>query len=104
MCSHPSSYIPDAEVEGLGDQIAQRIGESLQYCCQFWGYHLIRSTEVTRMMDPAITTALNQFMDEKSFYWVEAMSLMRVANRSKGATQNPLIQCADILNSIEKVF
>ena len=55
-------------------------------------------------MDVDIITLLAQFMDEKIVYWVELMSLLRVGKYKEESKNNPLGQCVEILDSVQKVF
>lgn len=97
MIDHPSSFIPDKEVENIVEKI-NKIDKSLIYTCRNWGYHFREST-----MNRGIITRVHNFMNEKVIYWVEVMSLLRVVKYEKEYS-NTLGLCLDILISIEKVF
>jgi hypothetical protein len=72
----PSSFIADAEVEGLDRKIRKNIGETLEYCCQYWSDHLkVAQPKNVLMPDMA------GFIQEKGVFWLEAMSLMKALPR-----------------------
>ncbi|KIK66265.1 hypothetical protein GYMLUDRAFT_929463 [Collybiopsis luxurians FD-317 M1] len=71
MCRLPSSFKKDIEVVGIKEQVANVIGETLQYSCQFWGFHCIQSE-----WNENIIQKLNKFVIERGIYWIEAMSLL----------------------------
>ncbi|KIK60487.1 hypothetical protein GYMLUDRAFT_609660 [Collybiopsis luxurians FD-317 M1] len=70
MCDLPSSFVPDAEVNGFVERVAKRFDESLRYCCQFWSFHCTQSN-----LNGDIINELESFLREKGIYWIEAMSL-----------------------------
>ena len=43
ICGLPSSFIPDREVLEFERRVKENIGETLQYCYQFWSHHFIQS-------------------------------------------------------------
>jgi NACHT domain len=79
MCNHPSSFIPDAEVRGLGDKIS----EALQYSCQYWNFHCIQCN-----LNDNIEQPLNEFLTEKGVYWIEVMSVLNQFEPCRQAMQH----------------
>ncbi|KAF5371914.1 hypothetical protein D9757_011496 [Collybiopsis confluens] len=73
MCDLPSSFVADAEVKGLQEKIQERIGETLDYSCQFWGSHLL----ATGPLVENIINVVESFLETKGVYWIEAMSLTK---------------------------
>jgi hypothetical protein len=71
ICDLPSSFIPDAEVEGLGKRIEEQIGETLEYSCSFWAYHLTQCK-----LNNDIVEELKIFLEKKVIFWIEAMNLL----------------------------
>ncbi|KAF5365041.1 hypothetical protein D9757_013092 [Collybiopsis confluens] len=85
MCDLPSSFVPDAEVEGLQERMKQRIGETLEYSCHFWGNHVLATGPLVRNF----TVEMESFLKSRGVYWIEAMSLM-----------NALLKCGEVLKSL----
>jgi hypothetical protein len=89
MCKLPSSFIPDAEVEGINECIKEAIGESLQYSCQFWTFHLMKY----KWNGDVVSSKLEEFVREKGIYWVEAMSLINQLQECGEALQQTINVC-----------
>ncbi|KAF5378048.1 hypothetical protein D9757_011519 [Collybiopsis confluens] len=87
MCDLPSSFVPDAEVEGLQERIKERIGETLEYSCHFWGNHVLATGPLVRN----VTDEMESFLKSRGVYWIEAMSLM-----------NALLKCGEVLEALLK--
>ncbi|KAF5371921.1 hypothetical protein D9757_011498 [Collybiopsis confluens] len=73
ICDLPSSFVADAEVKGLQEKIKERIGETLEYSCWFWGKHLL----ATGPLVGNIVNVVESFLETKGVYWIEAMSLTK---------------------------
>ncbi|KAF5362819.1 hypothetical protein D9757_014260 [Collybiopsis confluens] len=87
MCDLPSSFIRDAEVEGLQERIKERIGETLEYSCHFWGNHVLATGPLVRNF----TDEMESFLKSRGVYWIEAMNLM-----------NALLKCGEVLETLLK--
>ncbi|CCO34802.1 Vegetative incompatibility protein HET-E-1 [Rhizoctonia solani AG-1 IB] len=62
ICDLPSSFVPDAKVEGLQARIKEKISPTLTYACRYWANHLrIAPTSGTLMK------ALEEFVFEILF-------------------------------------
>ncbi|KAF5378038.1 hypothetical protein D9757_011521 [Collybiopsis confluens] len=88
MCDLPSSFVRDAEVEGLQERIKERIGETLEYSCHFWGNHVLDTGPLVRN----VMGEMASFVKSRGVYWIEAMSLM-----------NSLLKCGEVLDALLKV-
>ncbi|KAF5337758.1 hypothetical protein D9757_015040, partial [Collybiopsis confluens] len=73
MCDLPSSFVADAKVDGLQEKIKERIGETLEYSCWFWGNHLLATGPLVQN----IWDTVESFLKAKGVYWIEAMSLTK---------------------------
>jgi NACHT domain len=74
ICELKTSYLSNAEIQDLGDQVEQSIPDSLQYSCVHWSDHLCYdagpvSVENTELLD-------NFFAGPQPLYWIEVLSLM----------------------------
>ncbi|KIK55413.1 hypothetical protein GYMLUDRAFT_1018089, partial [Collybiopsis luxurians FD-317 M1] len=98
MLSLPSSFLKDKEIENIVSDVNTKIKQGLVYACKSWGYHLEKSTKNSK-----VTTALEQFLKEKIFYWIEVMSLLRLASHQESIREDTLVQCGDTLDSVRKV-
>ena len=70
-------YFILGEVEDLSERRKTHVGDALEYACQFWASHLVRSAtsgpdveEVHRAIDEFFTTHL--------LFWIEVLSLMNI--------------------------
>ncbi|KIK53144.1 hypothetical protein GYMLUDRAFT_207531, partial [Collybiopsis luxurians FD-317 M1] len=80
MCGLPSSFQNDEELENLSGQIDKNIPPFLQYACQFWAVHLERSySSLNDQIKTGIRDALLMWLNDKSFFWIEVMSLLKLA-------------------------
>ncbi|KIK55420.1 hypothetical protein GYMLUDRAFT_248670 [Collybiopsis luxurians FD-317 M1] len=98
MLSLPSSFLKDKEVENIVSNVNDKIQQGLVYACKSWGYHLGKSRKNAK-----VTTAMEQFLKEKIFYWIEVMSLLRLASHRESIREDTLVQCGDTLDSIRKI-
>lgn len=87
ICGLPSSFIPDREVLDFEKRVKKHIGETIQYCCQFWSYHFMQCEIQESVIDD-----LKIFLKEKGIYWIEAMSLL-----------GQLSGCGEAMDSVIKV-
>ncbi|KIK66938.1 hypothetical protein GYMLUDRAFT_156943, partial [Collybiopsis luxurians FD-317 M1] len=99
MLNLPSSFLKDKEVENIVLNVNNQIKQSLVYACKNWEYHLKRSPK-----DAEVTRALKEFSNKKILYWVEAMSLLRLSNYKENSSEDTLVQCGDILESVRQDF
>ncbi|KAF5373379.1 hypothetical protein D9757_009755 [Collybiopsis confluens] len=76
ICELPSSFTPDDEVVGLEKRVKERIEGAIEYSCMFWVDHVMR-TEAT----PDLMKKMNDFLQDKGIYWIEAMNLMKALPR-----------------------
>ncbi|KIK59176.1 hypothetical protein GYMLUDRAFT_170091, partial [Collybiopsis luxurians FD-317 M1] len=96
LCDLPSSFIPDAEVEGLNRKIRENIGETVEYCCQSWSHHIKIAEPQNKLMQD-----LKTFLQKKGVFWIEAMSLLKALGRC-GEMLEVVLQvcCTNALNSV----
>lgn len=87
ICGLTSLFVPNSKVHDLEDRIEENISETLQYACQFWGYHAMQC-ELTEM----IMKKLQALLMQKGIYWIEVMSLLGL-----------LVECGKIGESTMKV-
>ncbi|KIK64685.1 hypothetical protein GYMLUDRAFT_160895 [Collybiopsis luxurians FD-317 M1] len=96
ICDLSSSFLRDAEVEGLDGKIKENVGDSLEYCCQHWSDHVkLAQPRNTLMPD------LQKFLQEKGVFWIEVMSLMRLLPKCGESLEEILQVCLNTLNLIE---
>jgi hypothetical protein len=73
ICSLPSSFLLDSEVPDLGRRVQEMINDTLKYCCQFWGHHLIQSNPHDHEF---LRTCLEEFLHLPVLFWIEVMNLL----------------------------
>ncbi|KAJ3916525.1 quinon protein alcohol dehydrogenase-like superfamily [Lentinula edodes] len=78
ICNLHSSLIADSEVKDLNERVAENIGETLKYCCQFWNYHFLKCSQSSY---EEVLGKLELFLKQKGIYWIEAMSVMKLLPR-----------------------
>ncbi|THU94401.1 WD40 repeat-like protein [Dendrothele bispora CBS 962.96] len=71
ICDLPSSFLADKDVPGIEGRL-KNIGDTLDYACTFWGYHIARSNGNENLMK-----GIESFVENKSVFWIEAMNLMK---------------------------
>ena len=98
MLSLPSSFLKDQEIENIESDVNNKIQQGLVYACKSWGYHLEKSAK-----DAEVTTTLKKFLKEKILYWVEVMSLLRMASYEGSSSEDTLVQCGETFDSVRKV-
>jgi hypothetical protein len=78
MCSLPSSYLLDDEVPNIEVLVRDNIHavDGLSYACRYWTFHLLEAIRIN-VSFALIETQLEQFLNEKALFWVEAMSLLK---------------------------
>ncbi|KIK64688.1 hypothetical protein GYMLUDRAFT_981954 [Collybiopsis luxurians FD-317 M1] len=96
ICDLPSSFLRDAEVEGLDGKIKENVGDSLEYCCRHWSDHVKMAQPKNTLMPD-----LQEFLQEKGVFWIEVMSLMRLLPRCGEILEGVLQVCLNTLNLIE---
>ncbi|KAH7877063.1 WD40-repeat-containing domain protein [Lentinula edodes] len=90
ICNLHSSLIADSEVKDLNERVAENIGETLKYCCQFWNYHFLKCSQSSY---EEVLGKLELFLKQKGIYWIEAMSVMKLLPR-----------CGEIITLLLKVL
>ncbi|KAI0026732.1 quinon protein alcohol dehydrogenase-like superfamily, partial [Vararia minispora EC-137] len=91
MCSLPSSYSFDSEVQDMKQTVQKNILDipGLEYACRYWTSHLVK--EPTDSGDSRLLDALWEFGQEKVLFWFEVMNLL-AARR----------ECHDGANAVKK--
>ncbi|CUA74200.1 Ribosome assembly protein 4 [Rhizoctonia solani] len=80
ICNIKSSFIPDAEIPDLKEQIAANISEELFYACRFWMDHLepaLASGAQNSTEAPPLSPFLNIFLSKYLLFWMEVLNLKR---------------------------
>jgi hypothetical protein len=90
ICSLPSSYAPDSEVEGLDEQVKKYIREGLAYACLYWAGHLA-SGQYNAFEQDIVDKDLESFLNGQLLFWMEATSLLKKPS-----------QCGAALNKVQK--
>lgn len=78
ICELPSSYLDDSEVPGLSDCVSQTISSVMCYTCRHWGTHMSKTITDDRNMRGALKEVFQIWLEKKSLFWMEAMSLLGV--------------------------
>ncbi|KAF5357509.1 hypothetical protein D9758_012498 [Tetrapyrgos nigripes] len=71
ICNLPSSFLRDDEVPDIEMKIKQNLGESLQYSCVFWVYHLSGGK-----LNGGMVKKIEEFVRRKILFWIEAMNIL----------------------------
>ncbi|KIK49788.1 hypothetical protein GYMLUDRAFT_234780, partial [Collybiopsis luxurians FD-317 M1] len=79
MCNLSSSFLLDSEIADLDKMVAGSINDSLQYCCFFWVDHLMKALQG---IEGDFWNQLNEFVQLKVIFWIEAMNLLGTGRRS----------------------
>ncbi|KIK53172.1 hypothetical protein GYMLUDRAFT_942491 [Collybiopsis luxurians FD-317 M1] len=80
ICGLPSSFQNDDKIEDLSACIDKSIPSVVQYSCRFWAAHLKGSYDSLKKQERAgIKDTLIQWLNEKSLFWIEVMSLLKIA-------------------------
>ncbi|KIK53724.1 hypothetical protein GYMLUDRAFT_232724, partial [Collybiopsis luxurians FD-317 M1] len=80
MCALPSSYLLDAEVQGLKEAAGEKFNEALRYACLWWTDHWIAGWE--DRLGNLLMNLLEQFGNINAVFWIEAMNLLETSRRS----------------------
>ena len=67
-------YSSLSEVEDLDSHKAVYIGDTLEYACQFWTKHLVRTISSKDDVDD-VHGEINQFFTTYLLFWIEVLSL-----------------------------
>jgi hypothetical protein len=93
MCSLPSSYLHNSEVNDLGDRILQGLSKELCYACCFWDTHLLEIKP-----SQTVLNLVKRFLYYYSLYWMEVLSVLgkidaitRVLKNVKQWAQLPMV-------------
>ena len=68
----------DTEIMDLDTRVAGSINNTLQYCCLFWVYHLMKGKGIGEN----VLNLLNEFGEIKAIFWIEVMNLLGTGRRS----------------------
>ncbi|KAE9386283.1 hypothetical protein BT96DRAFT_981789 [Gymnopus androsaceus JB14] len=90
ICDLPSSFLPDKEVPQFEERVQKNIGETLEYCCQFWHYHFIKCE-----MQEKIMKRLHEFLKEKEYIGLKSMSVLDLLPQCGEATDMLLKKITD---------
>jgi hypothetical protein len=80
ICSLETSHIPNKDISDLSSIIDQKISGDLLYSCRFWANHL-QSTD----FDLQVCAAVQDFLYNKTLYWLEVLSLLGEVNNASPA-------------------
>ncbi|KIK53718.1 hypothetical protein GYMLUDRAFT_178605 [Collybiopsis luxurians FD-317 M1] len=80
MCALPSSYLLDAEVQGLKQAVGEKFNDTLRYACLWWTDHWIAGWE--DRLGNLLMNVLEQFGNINAVFWIEAMNLLETSRRS----------------------
>ena len=72
ICKLPAR-VANSEVNDLKERTKQYIDQALQYACRSWYKHLVCTTSAHA---PNIAPVLNQFLEQKFLFWLEALSII----------------------------
>jgi WD40 repeat protein len=77
ICSLPSSYLLDSEIENLVQLVEENIlcNPGLAYACRYWTSHLVKVPNTSDDVQHLLGKLLD-FSYEKIIFWIEAMSLL----------------------------
>ncbi|TFK63896.1 WD40 repeat-like protein [Pluteus cervinus] len=66
ICNLETSHIPNTQVQDLDQRISVYISQELQYCSQYWAYHLIQSGSYSVMCESVLSQLL---INLKTIFW-----------------------------------
>ena len=78
MCKLPDG-VTNSEVVDLRERVEQRLDQPLQYACQSWHKHLIKTTPA---QSSNIALVLRRFLEEKFLFWLEVLSVLGTAREA----------------------
>ncbi|KAF5351487.1 hypothetical protein D9757_013235 [Collybiopsis confluens] len=105
ICDLPSSFLADAEVQGMENRIKENIPEGLGYSCKFWVDHMIK---IERVED--LESKVETLLKTRGIYWIEAMSLLKALPRCGELMEVLLMKFSTnenittIINSLQKLL
>ncbi|KAH0584862.1 hypothetical protein H2248_008140 [Termitomyces sp. 'cryptogamus'] len=74
ICNLPSSFLDDSQVPNLETCIKEKISDVLQYACQQWAQHVIKSIPKEHKN---ILPKIGKFLEIHVLFWIEAMNLLQ---------------------------
>ncbi|KAF8135222.1 WD40-repeat-containing domain protein [Mycena galopus ATCC 62051] len=77
MCNLPSSFLHDSDIEDLLNQVDKSISSALKYSCCHWAAHLAK----TQPCEDHLIVQLQQWLEQKLLFWMEAMNLLKEIGR-----------------------
>jgi WD40 repeat protein len=80
-------YAPLDKVEDLPSRRSARIGDALEYACQFWARHLVGVPSCGHGVEE-VHKAIDEFFTTRLLYWIEALIVMRSLDVSLYAMNN----------------
>jgi hypothetical protein len=86
------NYALNSEIVDLPKKVEDQIGVALQYACNSWYNHLVKTSEDAT----DITSALHCFLGEKFLAWLEVLSVL-------GAARNAVIALETLILWLEEV-
>ena len=81
LCKHPD-WVTFVEVEDWKQRTKQSIDNTLEYACRSWYWHLDDTTGVQKLTAKPV---LCQFLEEKFWFWLEALNVLGAITEAVGA-------------------
>jgi WD40 repeat protein len=82
-----NDYVPLDKVEDLPTRRKARIGDALEYACQFWARHLVGVPSCGHGVEE-VHKAIDEFFTTRLLYWIEVLIVMRSLDVSLYAMNN----------------
>lgn len=73
---HQDPAVPNSDVKDLQEEIKSNFLPDIQYACRHWAPHLSRVARASATGDSEVMRALDQFLQKRLIWWIEAMSLL----------------------------
>ena len=83
MCKLPDGVM-NSEVDDLKERSEQHIGQGLEYACKSWHKHLVDTTPTHTL---TITSILHRFLEGKTLFWLEVLSVLGAARDAVDALE-----------------
>ncbi|KAF8884450.1 hypothetical protein BD779DRAFT_1801647 [Infundibulicybe gibba] len=80
ICSFPTSYMANQDVEGLGEMIQGCIPNWLAYACQFWSGHIRVECAIGELVKD-----MKELFETHFLHWLEVLSLLQKIDSIFGA-------------------
>ncbi|CAE6410247.1 unnamed protein product [Rhizoctonia solani] len=100
ICSLPSSYLLDDEVENLAERVRQSISTELSYACCYWSVHLYLGEYQDQLVE-----MVRNFFSKRLLIWMEILNLTRRMHYGASVLQDAGLWCSEkaVPSDIEKL-